>query len=143
MTNATKPTTSFYVIAIIAFIWNLMGVAAYFSQAFMTEEMRSLLPAEQLAFMENTPAWATLAFAIAVWSGVLASFLLLIKRKMAIIGFIVSFLGIVIQLFYNFFIADGLEVYGLLGLIMPLCTLSFGLFLIWYSKKCSDDEILR
>ena len=141
-TTTTKSVTSFWFIGIIALIWNLMGVAAYLGQAFMTDEMRSTIPKDQLFLMENTPTWATAAFAIAVWGGVLASLLLLAKRKMAKTGFIISFMGIVIQLFYNFLMANSIEVYGLASLIIPIFTIIFGLFFIWYSKKCSDDGML-
>ena len=83
MTNSTKPTTSYWIISVLALLWNLMGVAVYLGQALMTDDMKAMLPEDQLAIIENTPAWATAAFAIAVWFGLLACILLLARKKIA------------------------------------------------------------
>ena len=66
MGTITKPSTKFWIIGVLAIIWNIMGVMSYLGQAYMTEDMRKLIPADQLAIIENAPAWATAAFAIAV-----------------------------------------------------------------------------
>ena len=34
MTSTNKPKAAFWIIAVVALIWNLMGVMAYLSQAF-------------------------------------------------------------------------------------------------------------
>lgn len=142
MTNTNKPATSFWVIGVIALIWNLMGVAAYLGQAFMTDEMKAALPENQQALYENVPTWATAAFAIAVWGGLLACILLLMKKKLSKTVFIVSLIGILVQMVYNLFISGAMEVYGPGGMIMPLMVVIIGVFLVWYSKKCADDGIL-
>ncbi|PWG05052.1 hypothetical protein [Polaribacter aquimarinus] len=142
MTNSTKPTTSFWVISVIALIWNFMGVMAYLSQAFMTDEIKATLPKEQQALYENVPAWATAAFAIAVWGGLFACILLLMRKKLAKTIFVISLLGIIVQMIYNFFISGAMDVYGPGGMIMPLMVIIIGVFLVWYSKKCADDGIL-
>jgi len=102
MTTTTKPATSFWVISALALIWNLMGVIVYLGQAFMTDDMKAMIPKDQLAIIENTPAWATAAFAIAVWFGLLGSILLLTRKKIAKTVFIISLLGVLGQLVYNF-----------------------------------------
>ncbi|PQJ78303.1 hypothetical protein [Polaribacter porphyrae] len=136
MGTTTKPSTSFWVIAVLAILWNLMGVMVYLGQAYMTEEMRSLMDKDQLAIIENAPAWAVAAFAIAVWVGLLSSILLIFRRKMAKVGFTISFIGIIIQLIYNFGIADAYSVYGASGLITPILTVAIGLYLISHSNRC-------
>jgi len=142
MTTTTKPATSFWVISALALIWNLMGVIVYLGQAFMTDDMKAMIPKDQLAIIENTPAWATAAFAIAVWFGLLGSILLLTRKKIAKTVFIISLLGVLGQLVYNFGVSNAFEVYGASGLIQPLITILISVFLVWYSKKCSDDGIL-
>ena len=142
MTNSTKPSSSFWVISIIALLWNLMGVVAYLGQAFLTDDMKAMIPEDQLAIIENTPAWATAAFALAVWFGLLGAILLLTKKKIAKTVFLISLIGILVQLVYNFTMTNALEVYGTSGLIQPILTVGIGVFLVWYSKKCADDGIL-
>ncbi|MCG1036729.1 hypothetical protein [Polaribacter sargassicola] len=141
-TNINKPAKSFWVISIIALIWNILGVIAYLGQAYMTDEMKAALPQEQQTLYENIPFWVTAAFAIAVWGGLLASILLLMKKSISKIVFIISLIGIVVQMFYNFFLTKAIEVYGPSGMIMPILVLIFGIFLVWYTKKCVDDGIL-
>ena len=135
MTNSTnKPNVGFWIIGVIALIWNLMGVMVYIAQAFMTNEMLAALPENEQALYADVPAWVTAAFAIAVFGGVLGCVLLLIRKKMASVVFMISFAAIIAQMIYNFFLSNTMEVYGPGGMVMPIMVIIFGAFLIWYSK---------
>lgn len=125
----------FWVIAIVALLWNLMGVFAYIAQVSMTVEMLNELPADQQELILNTPAWATGAFAFAVWGGAIGSLLLLLKRKMAQLFFIISFAGVLVQLYHSFFMSNSIEVYGPGGMVMPVMILIFCVFLIWFTSS--------
>jgi hypothetical protein len=140
--NSNKPATSFWVIGVLALIWNALGVMAYLGQKLMTDEMKAMIPADQLEIIENTPAWATAAFAVAVWFGLLGCIVLLMRKKIAKLLFIISLVGVLVQLVYNLFLTNVIEVFGNQSLIQPLVTVSVGLFLIWHAKKCADDGIL-
>jgi len=138
-----KPTTSFWIIGIIALIWNLMGVFAYLQEAYMTVEDLAALPPDQQALFENVPAWVTGAFAFAVFGGALGCILLLLRKKLATFVFIISFIGIIAQMTYNLFMSKALEVYGPGRMIMPIMVIVIGAFLIWYSKKMESKGILN
>jgi len=133
--ETNKPATLFWVVSIIALIWNGMGVMAYLGQVTMTPEALQDLPEAERQLVASTPAWATGAFAIAVWGGLLGSFLLLIRKKPATLVFIISFIGIVVQMIHAFLMANSIEVYGPGGLIMPIMVLGFGAYLIYFSKQ--------
>lgn len=135
MTNSTKPTTAFWIIAIVALIWNLMGVMAYIDQAYIADETVAALPEAERALYENLPAWVTAAFAIAVFGGALGCILLLLRKKLAIKVFIASFIAIVVQMIYNLGISGAMDVYGPGAAIMPVMVIAIGAFLIWYSKN--------
>lgn len=132
----TKPSTSFWVISILALLWNAMGVNAYLQQAYMTESFKAMYNEEQLKMITEAPTWATAAFAIAVFGGFLGCVLLLLRKKLAKTVFIVSLIGILVQMFYNFFIIDSMAIYGPGALVMPIMVILFAVFLIWYSKYC-------
>jgi hypothetical protein len=68
------------------------------------------LPEVERALYESVPAWATGAFAVAVWGGALGCLLLLLKKKLATPVLILSFIGIVVQMIHSFFIANSIEV---------------------------------
>lgn len=143
MVNSTnKPNTGFWIIGIAALIWNLMGVMAYIGQAYMTDEMLEALPEDQQVLLENVPIWATAAFAFAVFGGTLGSLLLLLRKKAAIRIFILSLFGILIQMLYDLFISDSMEVYGPGSIIMPIMVIIIGFFLIWYSKNSTEKKWL-
>ena len=86
--NSNKPAAFFWVVGVLAVTWNALGVIAYLSQKLMTNEMKVMIPADQLEIMEKTPAWATAAFAVAVWFGLLGCIVLLMRKKIATTLFI-------------------------------------------------------
>lgn len=125
----------FLPVAGLALVWNLLGVAAYLSQMMMN---LSTLPESQRAFYAAIPAWATSAFAIAVFAGVVGVFGLLLKKRWALGVLVVSVLGIIVQMSYSLLIGNGLEVFGASALVLPLVTLAIGLGLVWlavFAKK--------
>ena len=143
MTNyLRKPTGLFWIISSMALVWNLMGVFNYLTQAFMTNEVLASLPEDQQLLYEDVPAWVTAAFATAVFSGTLGALLLLLKKKKASTFFILSFVGIIIQMTYGLMISENTNSYGPLGLIMPLMIIAIGGYLIWYSKKAAEHRWL-
>lgn len=48
----TKPSISFWVISVVALLWNLMGVSQYIQQAYNTESFRAMYTSEQLLLMD-------------------------------------------------------------------------------------------
>ncbi len=143
MTNSTtKPSTIFWVISIIALFWNIMGVVAYLGQAYMTEEALLVLPKAEQAYYTNIPAWITAAFAIAVFTGFLGSLALVLKKKWAKLMFIVSLIAVVIQVIYNLFIQEFLELTGT-SVILPVITVVIAAFLVWFTKNSIKKNILN
>jgi hypothetical protein len=136
--NSNKPNALFWVIGIIALIWNLLGVSMYLMQAYMTDEVLATLPTEEQALYAEIPVWATAAFATAVFAGALGSLLLVLKKKISRFLFLISFVGIIIQMYHSFFISHQLDVYGPGSAVMPIMIIIFGAFLIVYSRKSAD-----
>lgn len=136
MTNQSgKPPVWFWVVSVIALLWNLMGVKAYLDQAFMSDDAMAQLEAAVQDLFNQTPAWVTAAFAIAVWGGALGSLLLILRKKLAYQVLVVSLVGIIVQMFYNVFMSGAMDVYGPGGLAMPIMILLFGIGLVWFAKK--------
>ncbi|MBD0776269.1 hypothetical protein HPE56_00555 [Maribacter sp. ANRC-HE7] len=131
----------YWIVSIVALIWNLMGAMAYLGQAFMTEEMKAAMPMEQLALMENTPAWATAAFAFAVWGGVLGCIALLIRKKWAKMILMVSLLGILTQMGYSYFMTNAVEVYDTAqGVVMPIVLIVIGAGLVVFANSAQKKH---
>ena len=134
-----KPPVWFWVVSVVALLWNLVGAMAYLAQAFITDEGKAMLPEDKLELLENTPAWATAAFAIAVWAGVLGCIGLLVRKKWARPVLLVSLLGILVQMGYSFFMTNVAEVYGAVeGVVMPLLLIGIGIGLILFAKSSQN-----
>jgi len=124
---------SFWVIGIVALIWNVLGVMNYLSQ--MNAETVATMPETHRAIIEGRPAWATGGFAIAVFGGALGCLLLLLRKSAASYLFIASLVGVIVTMIHTFGIVGSTNDFSpfeiLLMILMPLVVAAF---LIGYSK---------
>ena len=136
--SKNKPNAMFWVVGIIALIWNAMGVDAYIQQAYNSERHQAMYPdPKQLEIVNNLPSWLTAVFAIAVFSGVLGCLFLLLRKNIANMLFKLSLLAVIIQTIFNLFINEGKEFYGSFEYSMLILIPVFALFLVWYTKSAS------
>ena len=134
MATETAPR-GFWIVSGLFLVWNLMGVMAYLMQVTMSEEALAALPEAQRDLYMNTPAWATGAFAVAVFAGTVGCVFLLMKKSWAVPTLILSLLGILVQMFHAFALSPALEVLGPGGLVMPVLVTAGAVFLIWYGRR--------
>ncbi|WP_338733854.1 hypothetical protein [Mangrovimonas cancribranchiae] len=132
--TTSKPPIWYWIIAVIALIWNAMGVMQYLGQAYNTEAWRSGYTEEQLNIINSMPAWYTAVFAIAVFSGVLGCLALFIRKIIAKLLFWVSLLAVLIQMGYSF--AEG----HLDNMGMTTAIVVFAIFLVWFSQYASRKQ---
>jgi len=122
-----KPHWSFWVICVVALVWNVIGSINFVMQT--KPEMVAKFPEAAQSLIANRPLWATIAFAIAVFGGVLAEILLLLKKSVAYYLFVASFLGALITNIHTFQVSSAVDIW--VGSFMSLLIAAF---LIWYSK---------
>ncbi|MBQ4800373.1 hypothetical protein J8L73_14730 [Pseudoalteromonas sp. MMG006] len=125
-----------------ALIWNLLGVIAFSMQVMMTPEMISKLPTDQQAAYSDIPLWSTIAFAIAVFGGLLGCILLLMKKALAIPIFAVSLSAILLQQYYNFVVINSIELLGLSAVFMPILVIIITIGLLYISIKGKQQSWL-
>ncbi|WP_281547251.1 hypothetical protein [Pseudoalteromonas sp. PAR1] len=126
-----------------ALVWNLLGVFAFIMQQLMTPEMIALLPENQQDAYRNIPLWSTTAFAVAVFSACLGSIMLIVRKALAREFFLVSFIAVLIQQYYNFVVIDSLAMFGSSALAMPFCVIVIGLVLLLISNKGKQESWLN
>ncbi len=143
MTTSAAAPKWFYALAVVALLWNLMGVAAYVGQMTMSDEAMAALSEAERALYETQPAWAVGAFALAVFGGALGSLLLLLRRRLAEPVLIASLVGIVVQFVYNFFIVKTMAVYGPGAVIMPVMVIAIGVALVLLARHARAAGWLR
>lgn len=135
MSESTKPPALFWVISALAAVWYLMGCLAYFGMTQMTTE--TVTEAYGAGFAEifaTKPAWATGAFAIAVFVGLLGCIALLLRKKWAKILFIISLLGTIIHDIWGVS-AGTLQHVGTSDKVMTVVVVLIGIFMIWFAHK--------
>lgn len=123
---------SFWVIAVVAFIWNAMGVMNYLMQ--MNTGSLTDFAESHRAIIEGRPAWATAGFAIGVFGGTLGCLLLLLRNSAAFYLFIVSLLGIIVTMVHTFSVVGSVDFSPFEITMMMVMPLVVAAFLIWYSK---------
>jgi surface polysaccharide O-acyltransferase-like enzyme len=149
MTNPTpkfnKGSTPkwFIPVAVLALLWNLMGVMAFVGQMMMTAEMLAELSQAEQTFYANVPWWATMAFACAVCGGALGSLALLMKNSLAEPLLILSLAGVAIQMFHSFVISNSFEVFGPSGAIMPAMVVIIAIALVRLATKAKINHWLN
>ncbi len=130
---------SFWTIGAVALIWNVLGGINFFVQ--MNADMVAAMPETHRAIIEDRPAWATGAFAIAVFGGALGCLLLLLRKSAAYYLFIASLLGVIVTMTHTLGVGIDFGVGEILMMIlMPLVVAAF---LIWYSKQAESKGWIR
>ena len=119
---------SFWVIGVVALIWNVMGGINFFMQ--MNPDLLADYPEAARTLVEGRPAWATAGFAVAVFGGALGCILLLLKKSAAYYLFIASLLGVIVTNIHTFGITGSTEIW-----VGSLMSLAAAVFLTWYSKR--------
>ncbi|WP_036383153.1 hypothetical protein [Muricauda sp. MAR_2010_75] len=135
MNTSAKPPVWFWVVSVIALLWNLMGVFNYLNQAFNQVAILESMDQAQREAFEGIPAWATAAFALAVFTGLIGSIGLLLCKKWAKPLFIVSLITAVAQFIHWLFISGAVEAFGPSTYTMPIIVVIIGIYLIFFSKQ--------
>ncbi len=133
--NSNKPNALYWIVAIIALVWNGFGVLNYIGQAYLTDETKAAMTEAQIELIENRPAWATAAFAIAVFAGALGALVMFFRKKLAYFLFVLSLLGVVVQMVSDVFMNGDMVDFGPAEISLTIVIPVFGIFLVWYSKN--------
>ena len=132
--STTKLPVWYWVVGVIALLWNLMGLMAFVSQRMMTKESLASLPESQQKLYEATPTWVNVVFGIAVISGTLGCIGLLMRKHWALPVFVVSFITVLAQMSYVFMMSDTVSVMGASQMVLPVLVTVIAAVLVWYSR---------
>lgn len=134
-----KPTVWFWVLGVLALLWNLMGVVFYLLEAYQNEEAMAAYTVAQKEFLFSQPAWLTGAWAFAVFGGTLACLALLIRKKWATPLFMISLLAVIARTGYFFFLTNATELFDMVnGTILPIAIIIIAGLLLIFSKIATE-----
>ena len=139
----TSPPVWFWVISIIALLWYLMDMSAFFMRVLMTDDVIKAMPENQQHLYRNMPLWVNIVFAGEVFGGALGCVGLLLRKKWALPLFVVSILGVLCQTFHVYFLSDAISTMGTPAVVMPLLAILIGIGMIVLAKSAISKGRLR
>jgi len=143
MNADARPAPLFWIVAVLALLWNLFGLWSFWYHATATPDIVATWPADQQAIFAATPRWIFVPFAIATIGGALGSLGLLLCRRWAVPVLLSSLLAIVVQFVSHYLATPTWQLTGARGVLFPLCIALVGLFLWWYARRSAARGWLR
>jgi hypothetical protein len=143
--NQTTVKTPFHlwIVGILAVLWNAMGAFDYSATQFRLEFYMSQFTQQQLEYFYAFPPWMDAAWAIAVWSSLLGSLCLLLRKSWAASLFGLAILGLATSSVYNFILSDGLKAMGSEGATFTVVIWVIAILLYFYASAMSKRQVLR
>ncbi|WP_406683842.1 hypothetical protein N1F78_14290 [Seonamhaeicola sp. MEBiC1930] len=127
-----KPAIWFWIVSVIALIWNGMGVNAYLQQAYNTKGYQEMYTAEQQEIAANMPSWVTALFA-----GALAAIGLLVRKSWATKLWLLSLIAVIVQMGY--ILINGYA--SSIGMTIMIIVLAVVFY--WFSKMSGSKGWLK
>jgi hypothetical protein len=129
MTSAPK---WFSVIAVVALLWNLMGVLGVGADLSLSPTDVAALPADQQALHAARPGWSVFGSVLAVGAGTLGCIALLLRKRWALWAFVLSLVGVVLQ---DIGLLSALSLIGPVPLVLQAMVLLIALGLVALARR--------
>lgn len=142
MNEATKTPIHLWIVGILSLLWNAVGAFDYTATQSRLESYMSQFTAEQLEYFYSFPVWMDAAWAIAIWSSLLGSIGLLLRKAWAVWLFAVAILGLAVSTLYNFVLSDGMAMMGGGAAIFSAVIWIIALILLFYSRAMAARKVL-
>lgn len=95
-----------WLVGVVGLLWNLMGTIDYTMTQTRNAAYLAQFTPEQLAYFSSFPAWVVGFWALAVWSALLGSVLLLLRRQAAVMVFAISFFAMLVTMVHSYVLTD-------------------------------------
>jgi len=142
--NLVKIPWWFWGITFVYLLWSFVGCGMYLVEHTMSDAAYAEnFGADLLSLRDVIPWWATSGYAIGVWGGLVGIIFLLLRKKLCLPFFYISFIGAIIGFIPSIFderfkaVMGGGD-YGFMGFIWLAC-----IFIIWFARKMLAKGYLR
>ncbi len=122
MTDSLSVPTSFWVISILAHLWNAMGCFQWFVEYgyYANPASHEALPEAMRERYDSQASWIYIIFAVAVLGGPRASIGLLLEKAWGDQVFLISLIAVIILHGYSMVATNYIEKLGISSVIMPI-----------------------
>ncbi len=132
-----KPDWIFWVVVIMGLLWHAAGVMNYMVQT--KPDLVASLPETHRAIIEARPAWATGGFAVSVFAGLMGCLLLLLRKPMAGMLFLLSLIGTFVTMVHTLQVVLAKTSFSVseifIMIILPLVVANFYIGFTFFSMK--------
>lgn len=143
-----KPNAIFWIIGVVSLLWFAYGVYQFVFS--LTADAESIKPYVDDGVMTQAyadfylaiPAWVKAAFGVATIGGLLASLCHLLRKKIAIVLFVISIISALIMYVYIFLLSGKVSILPTMDFIIAGMVVVFTSFMIWWSRKKAADGYL-
>ena len=143
MSEGKKVSPLFWVVGAVFLIWNAFGCYMYYLDKTLSDAKYAEAYGEPLAAIRDLyPAWATAAYAIAVFGGLLAAILFLMRKKLALPVFVISLIAAIISFSWGFMTPEFKEAAGGNHWVMPVVVIVIGLVEVFVTRMKVQKGIL-
>jgi len=131
------------VLGACALVWYLLGmVALVISLNMSAETARSIYNAEQLAYVQNTPAWAKFFNAIALCTGLIGSGYILLRKANAYKWYMLSLISTLVLMLDAVF-RGGFSIMSSTHFGVSIIGMIIGVYLFWACYIAKNKGELR
>lgn len=132
--TGVRPPRWYWVVAIIALLWMLIGVLSWVMDLLTDEAAIAQMSAAQQELYRSRPSWIFIVYAIAILTGLLGAIGLLTRKQWAVTALGVSLAAVIVQFGYTFLVMDAIRLLGATAAVaFPLVIFAIGAALLWFA----------
>jgi len=132
-----------WVVGLLALLWNAGGVYSWYSVMLGDPEAMGF-PADAIAYLQNYPAWALVAYTMGTWGAFLGSLALLARKALARWLFVIAIIGLGgTTLYERVFSTLPQSLQGTGQIIFTVIIWATTLALLLYARAMSNKGVLR
>lgn len=127
----------FWLVVLMGLLWHAGGIMNYLMQT--KPDLVASLPETHRAIIVGRPAWATGGFAVGVFVGLLGCVMLLLRKGIAGLFFMVSLMGIFVTMIHTLQVVLAKSTFSVseifIMVILPIVVANFFIGFTFYSLK--------
>lgn len=138
-----KTPARLWIVGLVSLLWNAMGAFDYSATQLRLGFYMAQFSQEQLDYFYGFPAWVDAAWAIAVWSSLLGSVGLLLRKRWAVWLFAIAIVGLAMTTLYNSVLSNGFEIMGRGAVGFTIVIWVIALLLLLFSSRMAGKGVLN
>ncbi len=129
-----RPPTWFWIVAILGLLWEAFGVATYLMHVGVLPMNTGAMSAAEVQLNESMPSWATAAYAVAVFAGLIGALGLVLRKGWSRTLLFLSLLALLVQFGWWLLMSGAMEVIGPSMIAMPAVVIVVGVVLVFVAN---------